>query len=292
MRSGPEGKPARQQDGRLPPPGWKRASVHAHLNPIQVISETRQLTTAGRTATTTTPALTSVLASPLSRPLGCSSPLSSVHTLVRRRNESWKLALFDLFEVNETTYTKRAASDKKLHETERTFGMEGPSPSWMEDLLRAWTLTDWTTMASTTLLAILLLVWIRNTDAWRGSPFRKSHLSDADATKPESSSSRKRNLRIWQNDNDEDGTVDFWQGVDPPPSFVIRDEQEQQKCQEIVNEYNSRGSHVTHFCFLTHGHRGFRKVSSREGALLNDATQRPSVACCSVGSVSLPSISL
>ena len=52
----------------------------------------------------------------------------------------------------------------------------------------------------------------------------------------------------------------FWDEMEELPSFVVTDEAEQRKNREILDAYNRLGAHVTHFCFLVHGHRGFSKV--------------------------------
>jgi len=50
-----------------------------------------------------------------------------------------------------------------------------------------------------------------------------------------------------------------WWDEDGAPPFVVTDAKEQARNREIIDAYNRLGPHVTHFCFLVHGHRGFRK---------------------------------
>jgi len=59
-------------------------------------------------------------------------------------------------------------------------------------------------------------------------------------------------------EEEEEAVLKFWEDV-KPPSFVITDKEEKRKNREILDDYNKKGAHVTHFCFLVHGHRGFRK---------------------------------
>mmetsp|Transcript_12460 Transcript_12460/g.28863 ORF Transcript_12460/g.28863 Transcript_12460/m.28863 type:complete len:173 (+) Transcript_12460:165-683(+) len=67
-----------------------------------------------------------------------------------------------------------------------------------------------------------------------------------------------------------------WWDEDGAPPFVVTDAKEQARNREIIDAYNRLGPHVTHFCFLVHGHRGFRKVNWHGLCVNNEVETRSS----------------